>query len=821
MNFISSITLQFKDAFSSGFTSAQNSFAGMKDALGKINENQAMNRLAADLSMAAAMTEPFRQKLSALMDEPSKLAGTFDSSMRNIQSLTNESNASLAALGQELLAVGSGAVAGPNAIADAYYNIASGIGRAEVRMDTLRAAVALAESGQADLGAATSGLISVVNAYGTPAEHMGDLSDVFFQTVRKGVGSLDGFVSSMSSIAGLSSNLNIGFDELGSSMAYITAGGQTESVAATQLKAAMIALLKPNKEMSDALQSLGVESGSALVKQYGLAESLYMVKSALGGSDDAMAKALGSAEALQASIKLTEEGYTSFSAIYADGLSGATTAALEAQAQSYESKVARLQAASDSLKIQMGGDINAIKGFFVDAGAGFLNHIVAPIMSSPVGGVFQGLAAGTGLLARGLLSVGGGALNAASQLATLTATMQNMGGFMKLFKSSLSLLGTPFKMIGGLALKVIGPIGAFGASLWAAVAPILPIVIGIAAIGAGIFLLIKNFDKVRSFLSGVPDWVLGVITVFVPFIGIPALIIKHWDTIKAFFVGLWIQVKAAFVAAWNGITAFFVSVWNNIVGVVSIVANWFGEVWNVVTGAFAAAWMWIKDLFTSVWEGIKGVVMGFVEWLQPVIDMIIAPFKAIGNVIGDIIGAVKGWFGETVEMGRAELDRMSASKAVAASSGTAVSEAAPLAGDMTIAAPSLAASAQAKTRTGSSGDSLLAEHLAAASRKGIAGTVSTIASDAFMGAGASASAPGIDLAGYENEARINFAEATGTTPRESVAAPWSRNEARAERRDRPSFTVQNLYLQSEDIEKAFDLYRQLEMLFANPQEAAV
>jgi TP901 family phage tail tape measure protein len=156
----------------------------MTASLGEINKNQDMNRLAADISMAAAMTEPFRQKLSAMMDEPSKLAGKFDSSMRNIQSLTNESNESLAKLGNELLAVGSGTVAGPNAIADAYYNIASGIGRAEVRMDTLRAATALAESGQADLGAATSGLISVVNAYNTPAENMSDLSDVFFQTVR-------------------------------------------------------------------------------------------------------------------------------------------------------------------------------------------------------------------------------------------------------------------------------------------------------------------------------------------------------------------------------------------------------------------------------------------------------------------------------------------------------------------------------------------------------------------------------------------------------------------------------------------------------------
>jgi hypothetical protein len=84
----------------------------------------------------------------------------------------------------------------------------------------------------------------------------------------------------------------------------------------------------------------------------------------------------------------------------------------------------------------------------------------------------------------------------------------------------------------------------------------------------------------------------------------------------------------------------------------------FGETFSFIATAFGAAWIWVSELFTSIWEGIKGVVMGFVEWLSPVIDRIIAPFKVIGNDIGDIIGSVKGWFGETVEIGETEIARM-------------------------------------------------------------------------------------------------------------------------------------------------------------------
>jgi TP901 family phage tail tape measure protein len=852
-NFITAITLQFKDAFSAGFKSASDSFAGMKGALDDIGKNQSMNSLAAGLAMATSMTDPFRQKLSALMDEPSKLAGQFDSSMRNIQSLTGESEESLQKLGKTLLGIGSNAVAGPNAVADAYYNIASGIGNVEARLPAVEAAVKLAESGQADLGAATSGLIAVVNAYNTPAENMSDLSDVFFQTVKKGVGSLDGFVSAMSSISGLSASVGVGFDELGSSMAFLTAKGQTESVAATQLKAAMVALMRPNKELSTALKSIGISSGSAMLEQYGLAESLAMVKRAVGGSQDAMAKALGSVEALQGAIALTADDYSSFAATYAGGLSGATAQALEAQTQSYESKVAKLQAANDALKIQIGDDINSIKGFFVDMGAGFLSHVVSPIMSSPIGGVFQMLAAGAGLAAKGILDMGGVALNTASQLVTLTATLQNAGGFAKLFGSSFSLISQPFKLVGGAALKAIPSIIAFGASIWTALAPLLPfIAIGVALAAVGV-LLYKNWNKVKEFftgaftkiqglLAGVSNKVLAVVAVFFPFIGIPALIIKNWETIKAFFVGLWIRIttlfksaiegiKSAlasmgnfFVGIWTVIKDFFASVWNGMVNIVVSVANWFSGVWQTVTGAFAAAWNWVKDLFASVWEGIKGIVMGFVEWLSPVIDAIIAPFKAIGDVIGGIIGSVKGWFGETVEIGKNELAKSGENKAQTAA-------AKPVEGSVTatsgvpqsaLSAPSLTTTSAVsvpeigggKSGEGSGGgnSALLAEHMAAASRKGISGTVSTAASDAFMGAGRAPQA--LNIADFSEEARTAFPQAARQTQTATVQTPWNTPEAKSEKRERPHFTIQNLTVQCDDIKKVIDFYELLEMAAA-------
>ena len=824
-NFISSITLQFRDAFSSGFSSAQNSLSGMKGALGEMSDNKAMFDLAGDLSLASSRFEELSGRIGAMIDRPSMLAGQFDSSMRNIQSLTGETNESLAQLSKELLSVGSGAVAGPNAIADAYYNIASGISEAAfgadtaaVRMNVLETASHLAEAGQANLGAATSGLISVVNAYGVSAENVVAQSDVFFQTVRMGVGSLDGFVSAMATVAGTAANLRVGFDEVGSAMAYITSKGPSEAEAATQINAAMTALLKPNADMITVLQKLGFESGSSMIRQYGLAESLYMIKSALGGSDDAMAQALGRTEALKAATYLTQEGYENFAASYAEGLSGATAAALEAQAQSYEARVAKLQAASDSLQIQMGDDINAIKGFFVDMGAGFLNHVVSPLMSSPVGGVFQRIAAGAGLLAKGVLDMGSGALNTATQLVTLTATLQNAGGFSKLFGSALGGIASPLRQLGASIAGMIGPliaktsatfaataaeVGFAGAmwttagAVWAVTWPVLAVIAAVALLALGGYMLIK-----------------------------------HWDTVSAFFVGLWIRIKDLFFSVWEGIKNYFVSIWNGIVAVVMTVANWFPGVWEAVAGAFAAAWGWVSNLFTSIWEGIKGVVLGFIEWLSPVVEAIIAPFKAIGNAIGAIIGSVKGWFGETTDMGRTEIAAMNTNHTQNATAQpvetapslpvtqTATTITAPSLAATNITAAPMPAGAALSAGTATAGENTaLAEHTAAASRKGITGTVSAAASNAFMDAGSSV-APSVDISDFENNAAVNFQEAV--RPRQAAVETLSNTpENRTERSAPRVFNIQNVTLNADDIYHLLDFARQLEEAIHEPVEALI
>lgn len=838
MNFNSSITLMFKDAFSSGFTQAKNSFAGMKDALGEINQNQEMNRMAADLSMMTSMTEPMRQALSGALDEPSRIAATLDSLLKNIQAVTGNTAQEMAGLRQELLAVGGKAIAGPEAVTAAYYDVAGGVADVSARMATLKASVALAEAGQADLGTATNGLIKVMNAYGFSADKADFAADVFTQTVGMGVGSMDEFVAAMSPIAGLTASVGVGFDEVGSAMAFMTSKGQTAGVAGNQLKAAITSLLNPNETLNKLLQSMGIASGSAMLKQYGLAESLNMIQSAAGGSQDAMAKALGSTEALQGAIALTQDSFKSFAVDFGEGADGITAKARAIQLESIEAKMKRLEAVSGSLQAQIGGDVNQIKGFFLDVKIGFLENFAAPLMNSPVGPAMSKITAYVGMGAKAVLDMGSGALNTAAQLSVLTANIQNAGGIAKLFKGTLGLLGAPFKSVislaGGFIAKLFG-IGAssataaggtgafgaasagasggigvatgattaFGASMWAAVLPVLAVVAAIALVAGGVYLLVKNWDAVSGFFGGMwegikgifssawdwlvnlfrsgiewikgiifgtSNWILAAVALFFPFIGIPALVIKNWEGITGFFANLWAGLVSGFASAWESITGFF----------------------------------------SNLWVGVKTGITAFVGWATGIIDFFLAPFRAIGDGISRIFGGIKDVVGGVFDKVGGVLGKISGTfkglVGEGAASGSAMTGAFAQGIQANAGAPSAAFGASLQgigsQMPHSDADEGPLSRLTASGRA---------LTDTF--------ASGMDPSTLEERAALAFGSAVpkGDAP----LIDFSAQPAQAPDSGPRTVHIQNLYLQAEDCRTLFDFIRQIQHAVYRPEEVPV
>ena len=706
MNFVSSITLAFKDAFSSGFNDAKNSLADMKGALDEIGQNNSMTRLAADMAVMTSMTDPMRKALSEAMDQPSRIAGSLDSSFRDIQVNLGATNEEMSVMRRGLLEIGGRAVAGPEAVAKAFSNVAGGIEDASKHMAVMNASVALAEANQADLALSTNTMINVMNAWNLSAENAALAADILTQTSIMGNGSLDDFAGSISSISALAANAGIGLDELGASFSYLSTKSINAGQAQKQLKGIISTLVSPGESLAKLYESLGIESGQAMIQQYGLAESLYILKNAIG-DDQAFAGMIGSAEASMVALALTEDAYVSFAGSFAEGMGNITESARGVQLESIEAKMARLDSASRSLQAQIGQDINGIKGFFIDFKFGFLSNIVSPLMSSPVGGALSKIAAGVGMAAKTMLDMGSGALNAAAQMATLAANIHSAGGIAELFHSGIGLLGgslkmltTPLRLAGsgilGIGKSIIGALPAIGgyiASMWASVAatiaaawpilavaaawPILAVAAAVALVAGGVYLLIKNWDKVTGFFKGLWDKITGFFS-------------AAWEKIKGvfstvtnFFKNIWGNVLSNTKAVWEAMPGFFSNIWSGIASGVTAawnaIGNFFSGIWEKIKGAFSAAWDWIKnlifgtsdwilgavaifmpivgipaliikhwdsikDFFGNLWGNIKSVFQGFIDWLSGKVEAFTAPFKAIGDVVGGVFSKVGGFF---------------------------------------------------------------------------------------------------------------------------------------------------------------------------------
>ena len=157
---------------------------------------------------------------------------------------------------------------------------------------------------------------------------------------------------------------------------------------------------------------------------------------------------------------------------------------------------------------------------------------------------------------------------------------------------------TKLKVVGvALAAIIAGPLVASIWSLGAAIlaTPVGWILAGIAAIVAGVYLLIDN-----------------------------------WDGIAAFFTDLWDSVKSAFRAAW-------VFIVGGVKTVLGAAADAVMAVWTPVKGFFVDLWDGVTSAFQRAWDVIKGIidkVAGAVETVTDAIDTI-NPFSDDGPALVD------------------------------------------------------------------------------------------------------------------------------------------------------------------------------------------
>lgn len=237
-----------------------------------------------------------------------------------------------------------------------YDTISAGItGTQEQLVGFVEQASKVAVAGNATTADAVKGLTGVLNSYGQGVENAGRVSDIFFGTVKNGVVTFPELNASLSAVLPAAAAAGIKFEELAGNIAQMTAKNVPAAQATTQLRAAIIELQKPGKDLQEAMKGVSVTIGGVkqsltennigeVLKQQGLTKTLQDIEQSATASGKSMTQVFSSSEAASAALLLTGQNAESANIQLQnikDGIEeGVSTSAYEAQFKSLDNQMA-------------------------------------------------------------------------------------------------------------------------------------------------------------------------------------------------------------------------------------------------------------------------------------------------------------------------------------------------------------------------------------------------------------------------------------------------------------------------------------------------
>jgi len=341
-------------------------------------------------------------------------AMSFEKGMREVNTMLQLSQEDFEDFSKEVLDFSKRmGVDATDAVKALYQAISAGVPKENV-IAFMEVAAKTAIGGVTDLETAIDGLTTVVNANHMEMSQATDVADIMFQIMKRGKTTIGEVSESLAQVAPIAATAGVSFEEVGAAIATLTKQGVKTPIAMTQIRAAIIAFMRPTKEFIPVLQKFGEELlaqgvdlgdvgreylatkkrvdefalslsavrdpkkrkeleealekmnkgltelagglGGAIIKSQGLQSSFDRLKESAGDDKNKLAKMIGSVEAMQAVFALTGESAKMFEEDLSamKGATGSATVAFEEMEKSQSRNWDRMMARFKVLRIESG-----------------------------------------------------------------------------------------------------------------------------------------------------------------------------------------------------------------------------------------------------------------------------------------------------------------------------------------------------------------------------------------------------------------------------------------------------------------------------------
>lgn len=520
-----------------------------------------------------------------------KSASDLDTQMRNIQSISKDTDDVIAELSKTFVDMSTDITATTDSarnLAEGFYFVYSAGFAGADAMDVLSAATLAGSAGLSTTKIAAEALTATLNAYGLKASEVGHVSDVLFQTVNLGVLTFDDLAVQIGDVVNTAATAGISIEDLGAAIVTLTRVGITAPESMTALHQFLLAFIDPSDKAAAAAEELGIDLSAAFLQANGLSGAIQMLNEKTGGAIEPMANLFQNVRALKGALALTREEGQPFADVMiqmADS-SGAAQLAFEQQTKSFASQAASFRNSVTELGVQLG---NLLMPMILD----FVNNYIKPAVEW-----FSGLDEGTKrwIITAALLAAAlGPVLSVLGPIVTLLAALGPEG---------LLVLGAAAGM-GVVALQV--------AAHWTEISTFLR----------------DSETAIRGFFTALPTWlntklaevsslshvwwsvIGGKVTNFLSGVGVD---LRNWIN----SIPRWFDTKLAETAglahAWWGVIASKVTGFVN--GTLGELGRWGTSLWTGLNTKLAE----ISTLFHNWWAAIGGKVTGFVTTTWGALD---------------------------------------------------------------------------------------------------------------------------------------------------------------------------------------------------------
>lgn len=287
---------------------------------------KALNTASGKLQSFGSKVSGLGRNLSTKLTLPLALAGgaaikmglDFDKSMTKIKTLVGIASDKVDQMGKAAIQMAKETGISSRDAADALFFITSAGLRGADAMAVLEQSLKASAIGLGDTKTVADLATSALNAYGVENLSATQATDVLTAAIREGKLEADSLSQSMGTVLPVASQLGVKFSEVGATFAAMSRTGTDASMAATQIRGVLFALLKPTKQANDTLNEFGLSAAGLRkkIQDDGLLATLKLLTQTFGDNEEAQGKVFANTRALSGVLDLMGKNLGSTEKIY-------------------------------------------------------------------------------------------------------------------------------------------------------------------------------------------------------------------------------------------------------------------------------------------------------------------------------------------------------------------------------------------------------------------------------------------------------------------------------------------------------------------------